>query len=109
MYLPAGKDQKIFSVHSNRRLTATSKAGNVASTAPRNTRVITMFGLFGSGRKMWWISGNFPYRSGCSAAGIGTFGSSSIARGKASLLYPSDAPKEAMTMLAVKGDDERSN
>lgn len=37
------------------------------------------------------------------------FGSSSIVKGNASLLYPAEEPKEAMTMLADRGEEDRRN
>jgi len=92
-----------------KQLTPPSKAGRVARVANKKNPLMATLGLLASGRKMWWISGSLPYRSGVSAAGTGTLGSSSIVRGNASLLYPAEDPKEAMTMLAERGDVERSN
>jgi len=53
-------------------LTAPSRMGR-AAIAPRvKTVLIRTFGDFGSARKMWCISGNFPYLKGFSAVLAGT-------------------------------------
>jgi hypothetical protein len=41
-------------------LTPMSSAGSVAITASAKNSEMTLGGLLGSGRKMWWISGFFP-------------------------------------------------
>lgn len=79
----------------------------VTNTAPRNTNVIRMLGLLGSPRKMWCISGSFPYRIGFSPSSTGTLGSSSRANRKACSWYPLEEPKEAMTKLASMGWEDR--
>lgn len=88
--------------------TAPSNAGIVASTAPRNTKLMTMFGLFGSDLKLWCISGSFPYLNGFSCEGIATLESRSRVSENALLLYPVEVPKEAITMLAESGEELRS-
>lgn len=66
-----------------------------------------MFGFLGSARKMWWISGSLPYRSGFSSLVDEAVDSVSIAKVKAWLLYPVEEPKLAITMLARRLRGER--
>ncbi len=42
------------------QLTPINSAGSVASTASPKKSEMIFGGLFGSGRKMWWISGCLP-------------------------------------------------
>lgn len=42
------------------------RAGKAVITAAVKKMEITLGGLVGSGLKMWWISGSFPYRNGFS-------------------------------------------
>lgn len=78
-------------------------------TAAVKNRVMILGGLFGSGLKMWWISGNFPYLSGFSAAGGGAEGSNSIFKSNAGLLYGVEVPKDAMMREALRVFDEARN
>ena len=90
------------------RLTATSNAGNAATTAAVKTKVMMSGGLLGSVLNMWWISSSFPYRSGFSWDGRGEAGSCAMVRSKARLLYGLDEPKDAMIKDAERGADEES-
>ena len=57
----------------------------------------TFGGDFGSGRKMWWISGLTVYLSCAGALDEAARGSDSRLNSKTFELYGSDEPKEAMT------------
>lgn len=58
-----------------KRRTTPARMGSVATTAPEKIKLMSTFGLFGSARKTWWISGSLPYRRGFSVTGKGVFGS----------------------------------
>lgn len=75
----------------------------VATTASTKAKLMIFGGLFGSGRKMWCISGCLPYRSGVSAAGAALLGSGFTSMSKSLVDRPLAVPKEPMTMLAWSG------
>lgn len=87
--------------------TVPNRIGKVAKTAPEKNKEIMMFGFLGSARKIWWISGSFPYRSGFSSLVEEPDESVSIANVNALLLYPAEEPNDAMTMLASRLRGER--
>ena len=60
-------------------------------------------GLFGSPRKMWWISGSLPYRRGFSYAGAATLGSGLNSMSNTGLIRPWAEPKDARTTVAFSG------
>lgn len=76
--------------------------GIVPSTARRKKDEMISGGLLGSERKMWWISGSLPYRSGVSTATGAALLSCGIVNVKAGELYP-DAlvPMDARITEAV--------
>lgn len=80
--------------------TPTKRAGTVATTASANTREMILGGLWGSARKMWWISSSLPYRRGVSYLGAGALGSILTSMLKTGEMEPLTEPKEPRTRLA---------
>lgn len=89
--------------------TPTNRAGTVATTASAKTIDTIMGGLFGSSRKMWWISGNLPYRRAGSYCGVEAMGSSWTSMLKRGVADAAEEPNEPRTRLAVRGALERRN
>jgi hypothetical protein len=89
--------------------TAPNNTGTVAKTARTKNREIIIGPLFGSALKIWLISASFPYRSGFSICGRGTFGSAFSSRLKTWLLNAWVDPKDARRRVARSGWEERTN